>query len=117
MTPWVNAESTEKYQALQAIGKSAAESIRDMVAALECDYDRLEELCTERDEHNVRHKAGYEQTTWEEQAIPDYVEELRELESAAGDCGSREDAEQRITEDPLSVEVRGDGIALAIKSG
>lgn len=36
----------------------------------------------------------------------DEAEELAELEEAAGECESREDAEQRIQEDPLSVQVR-----------
>lgn len=34
-------------------------------------------------------------------------QELRELKDAAGECEDREDAEQRIHEDALSVEVRG----------
>ncbi len=42
---------------------------------------------------------------------PDYnhkadIEELKELEKIAGDCESWEDAQQRIHEDALSVEVR-----------
>lgn len=85
-------ERDKKYQALQDIGKSAAESIAEMVAALECDYDRLEEL--------------REQMGIVEVMDPDETEELRQLEEAAGDCESREDAEQRIMEDPLSVQVR-----------
>jgi len=57
-------EEDAKYAELMHVGKCAADSLREMVAALECDYDRLEEL---RD--------------------------------------SRDDAEQRIQEDALSVEV------------
>jgi hypothetical protein len=34
------------------------------------------------------------------------AEELEELEAAAGDCEDEDDARQRISEDPLSVEVR-----------
>lgn len=34
----------DKYEALQVIGKSAFDGIAEMVAALECDYDRLTEL-------------------------------------------------------------------------
>jgi hypothetical protein len=133
------AKRDTEYQALQDIGKSAAESIAEMVAALECDYDRLGELreertdlaarytlhkCdngtfdvidTERDEdvtgydwHNIGTE-GKETTAWTAlyaQLLPDEAEELAELEKAAGECESREDAEQRIHEDPLSVEVR-----------
>jgi hypothetical protein len=74
---------------LQDIGRRAAESIADMVAALECDYDRISEL-----------EAG-EELTLDEQT------ELADLNKAAGDCASREDAEQRIHEDPLSLELSG----------
>src|SRR6185437_6570361 len=88
----IDADRDAKYQALQDIGKSAAESLVEMVAALECDYDRLEELR----QNKAEQFAGY---------IGE-AEELAELEAAAGDCESREDAEQRIYEDPLSVEVR-----------
>lgn len=83
-------ERDKKYQALQDIGKSAAESIAEMVAALECDYERLEEL----------------RETSRKEMTPEDKAELAELEKAAGDCESREDAEQRITEDPLSVQIR-----------
>lgn len=81
------AKRDAEYQALQDIGKSAAQSIAEMVAALECDYDRLEELREIRD-------------------VVEIAEELVELETAAGECESRDDAEQRIQEDPLSIEVR-----------
>lgn len=36
----------------------------------------------------------------------DDIEELAELEDAAGDCESQDDARERIQEDPLSIEVR-----------
>lgn len=89
----------EQYAALQEIGKSAAQSLAEMVAALECDYDRLEELRNERQAFNER--SGTAETL----PMPD-DEELAELEAAAGGCTSREDALQRIKEDPLSVQVR-----------
>ncbi len=88
-------ERDNKYAALQEIGRCAAESIAEMVAALECDYDRLEELR----EMNAGMHAELPLDAAE-------AEELAELEKAAGECESREDAEQRIQEDPLSVEVR-----------
>ena len=37
---------------------------------------------------------------------PDDAEELTELEESAGDCANTDDAQQRIYEDPLSVEFR-----------
>jgi hypothetical protein len=97
----------------QEIGRCAMSSIAEMVAALECDYDRLEELKDERD--------GYEPDDAEERAAktgeansaamwaadnPEEAAELAELIEAAGECESREDAEQRIQEDPLSLQFR-----------
>lgn len=97
-------------------------SIVDMLAAVECDYDRLEELRDEREElaeavedaeqsekdGDEERRAAFEAratlAAWES----DNAEELAELEAAAGDCTDEEDARQRIQEDPLSVEVRSD---------
>lgn len=103
-----DAERYADSEKLQAIGKSAFDSIAEMVAALECDYDRLDALREERDdwaedddlpEPRVKH--------WSD-AYPDESAELADLESEAGDCTDREDAERRIHEDPLSIEMRGD---------
>ncbi len=86
-----------KEESLKDIGASAAASIVEMVAALECDYDRLEEL---REEKQRLLDA-------EEGDLPeDNAEEFAELEAEAGECTSREEAEQRIQEDALSVQVR-----------
>lgn len=95
--------------------KAQYESICDMVRALNCDYDRLEELRDERDGWEVDDTAlqpsGYtkEQLAklWAENN-PDDAEELAELEAAAGDCEDQDEARQRIEEDALSVEVRSD---------
>jgi hypothetical protein len=73
---------------LKEIGRNAYASIVALVDALECDYARLEEL---RDR---------------EELDDDEREELAELQATAGDCADREDAERRIYEDALSVEVR-----------
>ena len=97
----VATEQDKKYDELQKIGANAMSCIADMVAALECDYDRLEELRGERSDYKSEEHAE----TWEV-AFPDESTELAELEAAAGGCTSREDAEQRIQEDPLSLEVR-----------
>jgi hypothetical protein len=69
------------------------ESIAAMLAAVDCDYDRLKEL---RDLEDGKHLDRGE------------LEELAELEARAGDCESEESARERISEDPLSVEVRSD---------
>jgi hypothetical protein len=92
----------EKYEALQAIGKSAAESLAEMVAALECDYDRLEELAEERDTAESDSPG-----MWAILAMyKDSREELADLIAAAGECTSREEAGERIQQDPLSLLVR-----------
>ena len=66
-------------------------SIREMVAALELDWNRLEEL---RDQMEAGTLEDCDR------------DELAELTTTAGDYADRDDAEQRIQEDPLSVEVR-----------
>ena len=91
--------------------KAQYESICEMVAALECDYERLQELKEERNDFSLdrmedvdcnracaEHEWGLES--------PDDAAELEELISDAGDCESREEAEQRIQEDALEVCVR-----------
>lgn len=81
---------TENHAEEQAAAQYS--SIVDMLSAVECDYERLQEL---RD-------------TDPEDLTDEDREELAELEAAAGDCTDEEDARQRIQEDPLSVEVRSD---------
>lgn len=97
----MNDESTAHGQA-----QAQMDSVRAMVAALECDYDRLEELREERDDYDA---GGYTSgpELWAREN-PEDAAELAELEEAAGDCADREDAETRILEDALSVEVRSD---------
>lgn len=85
-------------------------SVREMVAALEVDYDRLEELRREADDHRATVAAYAEKMDdWQANAdASEALEELAELEGAAGDCESEDDARERITCDALSVEVRSD---------
>ena len=91
--------------------RAQAESIAAMVAALECDYVRLDELRDMRAEWVYEYCAatGAETTaaqkTWGAEFTEDATE-LEELETAAGDCTSEDDARERITDDALSVEVR-----------
>ena len=111
------------YEKLQDIGRNAMNCIAEMVAALNCDYDRLEELMDERkalqeafddaetnedpDDHATgvaRADAELELKEWD----AEHAEELAELIEAAGESESRQDAEQRIQEDPLSLEFRSD---------
>jgi len=97
-------DETTKREELQEVGQCAYESIVDMVAALQCDYDRLKELRTERGDFDGD---GYDSDVWEE-VFPDDAEELRELEADAGDCEDEDDARERIMDDPLSLQVRSD---------
>src|SRR3954466_6816438 len=87
----------EKAEALQEIGKNAYASIVAMVNALECDYDRLAELREER--------AAIQPDPTDDWDAEN-GEELAELTAEAGEAESREDAEERLREDPLSLEVR-----------
>jgi len=96
-----------KHAELMRVGKCAADSLREMVAALECDYDRLEELRESRDEHDEDQSAYTQLGAWNA-VYPSLAKDLAELELAAGECTSRDDAEQRIQEDALSIECRGD---------
>lgn len=121
-------ETTTKDHA-QEQAAAQYSSIVDMLAAVGCDFDRLQELRDEREElaeavtdAEEAHKEAQEARTgdidtwhnlkdarealaaWDEEN----AEELAELEEAAGDCDDEEDARQRIQEDPLSVEVRSD---------
>jgi hypothetical protein len=94
---------TERYMMSDTAHDQAAaqyKSIVRMVAALECDYERLQELRDLRDDG-----AEHGPTAFVDQH-PSEADELAKLEDAAGDCESYEDARQRIEEDALSVEVR-----------
>lgn len=107
-------------KSLQDIGRCAYECIAEMVAALECDYDRLEELRTDLravcdEQHGEQGATFSEFKEWlakiaADNNCGDYcgdVTELAELEQAAGECENRDDAERRIHEDPLSIELSG----------
>lgn len=82
-------------------------SIIAMLDAVECDYDRLEEL---RQLKAEAEECGNDAGGGEDDPIISgaELEELAELEDAAGDCTDEDDARQRIQDDPLSVEVRSD---------
>ena len=82
--------------------KAQYESICDMVAALEVDYDRLEELRTNAQaaEANPDEPEDYPALDADDQA------EYEALQAAAGDCENQDAARDRIQEDPLSVQVR-----------
>lgn len=86
---------SNKDESLKEVGRGQAAALVEMVAALEVDYDRLEEL-------HIHEECGNESFD------ADAKKELEDLREAAGECKDREEAETRIHEDALSVEVRGD---------
>lgn len=107
-------EKADEEKTRNAREQAAAQyaSIAEMVAALECDYDHLDELREFRDEWEDEHPASFIEPNDPRAAgrfglaNPYEAEELLELEAAAGDCTDEEDARERIQEDPLSIEVR-----------
>jgi hypothetical protein len=120
---------------VEKIGAPAFESIREMVAALGCDYDRLEELREAKADFEVRSVNGsaepcpscgvgsgedhteeceggdHKLVGWEAEH-PDDADELKELEDEAGECKDADEARERILEDALSVEVRSGWVSL-----
>ena len=82
-------------------------SIVDMLAAVECDFDRLEEL---RQLKAEAEECGNDAGGGDDDPVISgaELEELAALEEQANGCTDEDDARQRIYEDPLSVEVRSD---------
>ena len=80
-------------------------SIVEMVAALNCDYDRLEKLRDECDAWESKEEADGKVKPWAI-ANENDAAELAALEEVAGECESQDDACQRIDEDPLDIRVR-----------
>lgn len=93
-------------------------SIVSMVAALNCDYGRLQGLREEFDalEGDEKHAAELGKSEFPSDITThvgnDLIEsydlgrELADLESQAGECDSEDEARERILKDALSVEVR-----------
>jgi hypothetical protein len=91
----------------QAIAQCS--SIVEMIAALDCDYERLAELREERDAFAEEYRDVFGDVAFEWRAQnPDSAIELADLEDAAGDCIDEDDARQHIEGDALSVEIRSD---------
>jgi hypothetical protein len=95
LTP-TQAEARDNHGYDQA--KAQARSIVLYVEALNCNYDRLEELKDERE--NLLDPRDLSE--WDKYN----AEELKQLQDQAGDCESEEQARERIQENALSVEVR-----------
>lgn len=92
----VKAPEPTKEEQLHALGEQTASTLAAMVAAMGVNWDRLEEL------REAKADAAREGVDFID------AEELAELEEAAGDCENEDDARQRVLDDPLSIEVRGD---------
>lgn len=124
-------------EAMEDHGKQQAQaqykSIAAMVAALNCDFERLEELREEREalaeavkEAEAVHAEAcrsYSSSTHAQNrliearvALADWdeenAEELNTLEHEAGEYSNADEARERIQEDPLSVEVRSSWVSL-----
>jgi hypothetical protein len=107
--------STDNHGLDQA--KAQAESIAAMVAAINCDYDRLQELRDERealtDEIDgicTASAYGLEKEKAAREALAAWdaenAAELQALEIEAGECADSDEAREIVQNDPLSVEVR-----------
>lgn len=90
------------------------ESIVQMVAALNCDYDRLQELHEEREnlvyDYSEAHEDPNKDHRDAERALAawddDNTEELQTLERDAGENTDRDDALTNIMESPLEISIR-----------
>lgn len=106
-------EDSAKYQAA-----AQYEDIIEMLAAVDCDYSRLEELkdelteaCEDESENLDFDQWVKDQSENENAVFNTAAIEYLELTASAGDCESEDDARERIQEDPLSTEVRSDWTA------
>lgn len=107
-----NANATKDDAQAQAVAQY--ESVVSMLAAVNCDFSRLDELTEELeglDEaldvaqvEDEKHAAVTALVEWN----TEYREELKTLQSEAGDCENEDDAREAIQNDPLEVMVRSD---------
>ena len=97
--------------------EAQAKSIAAMVSAINCDYDRLQELRDEResladeiDGIDTASAYGLEKEKAAREALENWdienAEELEALEIDAGECADSDEAREIVQNDPLSVEVR-----------
>lgn len=88
--------------------KAQAEHITALIAALNCDFDRLEELRDKRDNYTALNSDGYPTMIHADWAKdnPEDSDELTQLETEAGEFSDIHQVTEAIQESPLSVEVR-----------
>lgn len=108
---------TDYTNTAESQAQAQYESLVAMLAAVNCDYDRLDELtdelqevCNEQSENNVFDDWVKDQSENAEAVFYDSAVEYIALKDKADKCESRDDAIERIQEDPLSVEVRSDWV-------
>ena len=89
--------------------------IIEMLAAVNCDYSRLEELkeelesvCESESEENIFLAWVTSQSANPEAIFHNSANEYLELKSESGECEGEEEAREAIQNDPLSVQVRSD---------
>ena len=105
-------EENLRYAREQAVAQMS--NISEMVAALNCDYDRLQELRDEREslQSDIANAETPEEVDAANGAMIEWVNEnsteLEELETTAGDCENEDEARERINNDTLDISVRSD---------
>ena len=97
------AEALDNHAEQQA--RAQLSSIRDMLAAYQLDWDRLEELRDQRADHEADMADQTDPKPWVI-ACPDEAEELADLEESAGDYASQDEALQAMLENPLDISFR-----------
>ena len=104
---------TENHAEKQA--RAQTESIATMVAAIECNYARLNELredletaCFDESQFTDPNPRGWisEAASNAEHTYHTTATEFIALETAAGECTSEDEAREAIKQDPRSVEIR-----------
>jgi hypothetical protein len=96
---------TREQTSAEAQAEAQYSSICGMLDAYELDWDRLEELRGMKADHEADMAEAIDPKPFNV-AHPDEAEELETLEAEAGESTDQDDAQQQISEDPLSVEVR-----------
>jgi gas vesicle protein len=122
-----NFSTTKNENHAEQQAQAQYESIVSMLAAVNCDYARMDELKEEREElacsvndatnsltAQIAASLDTEETASELSGANDALanwdaensEELQTLKSEAGECENEEEAREHIQEDPLEIQVR-----------
>lgn len=96
-------------KSLNETGSGAAEAIRTLLAAVQLDWERFEELQDDRDGHDEEESGN----TWAEEC-PGDAAELADLEEAANGCDDEDAARRLLDEDPLEVTFRSSWVSAGV---